>query len=240
MNREALITKLNDFYKGNGITPDDKFNCKNKEKCGIVVANTPPSEISSGMQCHVGHNYGSNCPKVLVICLDCGNGGIQTIEDRTTKIENVPNEAINPHMRGTIKVLTNFLNMGIAESLTHYAMTNSCKCCRSNSPDQIEPIFYINCCEYKFKEIEILNPDIIYFQGKNALLGLENKVSDVENIPAFLFPFIKYVEIFGVKYLSVFCIHPSARGTSGNKMRIFYEDTIIQINDYIKNNLMNN
>lgn len=226
MSRDSLVTELTAFYESNGIVPYEKFACKNKEKCGINLDKHAP-----GMQCHVGKRYGENCPRVLIVALDCG-GGAQTIPDRTNRIEAVAGETPNLHMKGTLNILCDFFEMDKKESLDHYAMTNACKCSWKASTNQLHYSFYQNCSEFKLKEIEILDPAIIYFQGKNALIDIS--FSKVEGVPQHLMPYIKYAEINGRKYLSVLCIHPSARFGHTKKRIEFYDKVIVEINDYIK------
>lgn len=231
MNRFDLISRLEVFYKENGLLPNEEFACKNKDKCKPDEHN-----FAKGMQCHVGQHYGENCLRVLVVSLDCGNGGAQTIAERTQTVEDVVFESPNPHMKGTIQVISNFLEMDTRDSLTHYAMTNSCKCCNMNSANQLNSIFYERCIEHKLNEIEVLTPNIIYFQGKNSLMGI--KFNSIERVPLHLSRYIKYAKINGKNYLSVICIHPSARGRHKTRVKEFYENTIVEINSFIKDNLL--
>ncbi|MDL2281485.1 uracil-DNA glycosylase family protein [Parabacteroides sp. OttesenSCG-928-G06] len=227
MSREKFVAELKAFYETNGIIPYKGFACKNQEKCGITLEKHAP-----GMQCHVGKHYGENCPKVLVVALDCG-GGAQSIDARTETIEDVMNHPINLHMKGTLKTIREFLKKSDTECLKHYAMTNACKCSWRDSTNQLHYSFYQNCSTLKLREIEILNPDVIFFQGKNALIDVAFS-SDVKGVPTHLAPYIKYANINGQKYLSVLCIHPSARFRHARKRIEFYDKTIVEIIDFIK------
>ncbi|MDF9831336.1 hypothetical protein [Parabacteroides sp. PF5-6] len=227
MSKEKFVAELAAFYESNGIIPYGEFSCKNQEKCGITLEKHAP-----GMQCHVGSHYGENCPKVLVVALDCG-GGAQTIAARTETIEDVVNHPINLHMKGTLQTISTFLGMNAADSLKHYAMTNACKCSWKDSTNQLHYSFYQNCSALKLKEIEVLKPDIIFFQGKNALIDVA--FSEVEGVPTHLMPYIKYANINGQQYLSVLCIHPSARFAHTQKRIEFYDRVIVEINNFIKN-----
>ena len=236
MKRQDLINELNKFYVQNGITPDEKINCAKKDICGSMNI-----KLAQGMQCHIGSQFRDrNGINVLVVSLDCGSGGKESIKERTETIEGLINkDIINPHMRGTIACLSDlFQEKGSKESLRYYAMTNSCKCTRNDSTDQLPEFFYHKCADYKLCEIELISPNIIYFQGKNALIGCE-----FENIShgvcGGIFEFLKYLKIGNKKIYAVQCIHPSARGRNAKMKRIFYDELLPEINEYLRIALKN-
>lgn len=228
-NREEIITRLREYYEENGIIPDERFDCPNKNKC-----NSKSIPLAQGMQCHVGKKFGELKISALVVSLDCGWGGALNIEERTKEVENVGN---NPHMRGTIKCISNLLfnNDENKECLQYYAMTNSCKCTRQNSADQLPDFFYEQCILHKIKEIEILDPDVIYFQGKRALFGLD--FLDIDSQTDGMFEYLKGLRINGRIIYVVKCIHPSARGRHAQKRKLFYNQTLPMINDFLKHKL---
>lgn len=222
--RTELVSKLNEFYNSTGIVPGETFNCPKMEQC-----NSKGIKLAQGMQCHVGTKLSEDEIKVLVVSLDCGYGGKSGIEERTKEVEKGDT---NPHMIGTKMIISNILKYEKDEALKHYVMTNSCKCSRIDSPDQLPEFYYEQCSEYKIKEIEIIKPDIIYLQGKRALIGLK-----FGNIEKFINPFpefLKYLIVDGEEYLTVQCIHPSARGRHAQRKKVFYNDILPQINDFLK------
>lgn len=231
MERESIVRNLKKYYTHEQIVPGEKFNCKNKEKCKVTS-----NDLAAGMQCHVGTKYGESKYKVLVVSLDCGDGCADDIDTRTEVIEKC--SLSNLHMKGTGKIISDFYEMTSIEALKYYAMTNSCKCSRKKSTNQQQYDLHFNCLEYKIKEIELLNPDVIYFQGINSLAGIENKLQQIEDIPQELSSRIKQIEINGKKYPAVICIHPSARGRHRKAVNQFYDITIKEINKYIKESLI--
>lgn len=235
MNRQELLNELNGFYNQKGIINDENFNCCNKDVCcsyGI--------DLAQGMQCHIGTKY-TEREKVLVVSLDCGGGGKQNITERTKTIEKLIVEIIiNPHMRGTIRCISDFYEMGEnnKEALRYYAMTNSCKCTRkSDSMDKLPWRFYEKCADLKKEEIKIIDPDVIYFQGKDSLINCQ--FTDIPSVNDSLKEFIKFLVIDDRKYVSVICIHPSARGRNAKKRKDFYDNKIVEINRFIRENLLN-
>ncbi len=236
MERQDLVNELNKFYEQNGILPDDKFNCIKKDICG-----SKNIKLAQGMQCHIGSQFKErNGINVLVVSLDCGSGGKESIKERTETIEGLINkDNINAQMRGTIACLSDFFQeKGSKEFLRYYAMTNSCKCTRDDSSDQLPEFFYHQCAVYKIREIEIISPDIVYFQGKNALIGCEfENISNGEC--SGIFEYIKYLKIGNRKIYAVQCIHPSARGRNAERKKIFYDELLPEINEYLRNALKN-
>lgn len=232
-HRNGIVSELKFYYESEGIEANVKFNCKFKKECLNKF-----NDLSQGMQCHVGTKYGYNKIKPLVVSLDCGWGGVENIEERTYTVENLINETnINPHMRGTIKCISNLI-FGIdddKECLKYYAMTNSCKCSRPDSPDQLPDFFYEKCIPYKIQEIEILNPNVIYFQGKNALLGIE--FYDIDNQNDDFFEYLKYIKVNGKMTFAVKCIHPSARGRHVIRKNTFYNQLLPKINQFLREQL---
>lgn len=229
--REEIVTKLSNYYEENGIIPDERrFNCPNKDKC-----NNMGITLAQGMQCHIGSKFGEpDQIKVLVVSLDCGWGGKDNIEGRTQTIEElISGNKINPHMSGTIDCISDLLQFEKKkESLRHYIMTNSCKCSRNDSPDQLPISFYEQCAEFKMKEIELIEPDIIYFQGQRALIGLD--FESIDNQLTGIFEYLKFLKIGERKIYAVQCIHPSARGRNSNRKKIFYEELLPQINEHLR------
>jgi hypothetical protein len=235
MEREEIVNKLKSYYELEHIAPNKEFNCKKKDLCNVIG-----NDLAVGMQCHVGTKYGEGKHKLLVVSLDCGKGGANNIDDRTKHVES--SNYLNPHMRGTGKIIRDFYGIDGTEgteALKYFALTNSCKCTRNNSPDQLEYPFHFNCAEYKLKEIEILDPDVIYFQGINSRAGIEWKFKMMDNVPQDLSAYIKQIEINGKNYPAVVCIHPSARGRHSKVAKKFYDETIREINKYIKENIIN-
>jgi len=224
--RKELVAKLNEFYESVGIVPNESFNCPKMEQC-----NKQGIKLAQGMQCHIGSNFGEDKIKVLVVSLDCGAGGKASIDIRTQEVEKGDT---NPHMRGTKSIISNILKYEENEALKHFAMTNSCKCTRadSKSTDQIPEFYYEQCAVYKINEIELINPDIIYLQGKRALIGLQ--FENIEGLKTPISDYLKNLVIGNKKYYAVQCIHPSARGRHAQRKKIFYNDILPQINNILR------
>jgi hypothetical protein len=232
--REEVLKVLNDYYNENGIIPDkEQFNCPNKDKCNnkATISNI---SLAQGMQCHIGSKFLDESKiKVLVVSLDCGSGGINIIEERTTDVEKNDH---NPHMKGTKLILSNlFNNTDEYELLKNFSMTNSCKCSRIGSSDQLPDFFYEQCAEFKVKEIELINPDVVYFQGQRALIGIN--FENINDQTTDIFEYLKHVKIGNRTIYAVQCIHPSARGRNYKRRKDFYDNLLPKINEFLRDSI---
>ena len=227
-DRKEIVAELKEYYRSEGIIGGKEFNCKHKNEC-----NQKCNDLAQGMQCHVGTKYGESKIKTLVVSLDCGAGGVENIEERTKTVEIGGN---NPHMRVTTKSISNLLygndSKANKECLQYYAMTNACKCCYNKSSDQLPDFFYEQCIPYKIKEIEIIDPNVIYFQGKRSLYGLS--FIDIDNQTTDIFEYLKLVSIGNRKTYAIKCIHPSARGKHAARKNKFYNEILPEINNYLR------
>ena len=228
---ESIENKLRDYYNANGIDPDN-FTCKNLCRC----VNPGGYVLARGMQCHIGEKYGEKM-RILVASLDCGDGGIGTIENRRNDVvSKAQKDTRNPHMRGTFKSLSYFLDEKEPSKLVHYmVMINTCKCCRIGSTNQMGYKYFLNCGEYTIGEIMIAEPEVILFQGKNSYVGCYDKLLPVEGIEdTEIKQSLRFFTHQGLRCYAVLCIHPSAR-FKYTKARIkFYDETLPKIADYIK------
>lgn len=233
--RNEIVSSLNFFYESEGIVPTAMFNCRFKYDCNRRYSiQTPTEHLAQGMQCHVGTKYGEHKIKALVVSLDCGWGGAENMEERTLDVEKGSN---NPQMKGTLKCISNLLfrTDDNKESLKYYAMTNSCKCSRPDSPDQLPDFLYEQCIPFKKQEIEILNPNVIFFQGKKALLGIE--FYDIDNQSNDIFEYLKFIKVNDKMIFAVKCIHPSARGRHASRKNTFYNQLLPKINQFLREQL---
>lgn len=236
---QQLALELSDYYLSEGIVPNDSFACKYYQESKCPDLNNEP-RLARGMQCHIGPRYGEKL-KILVASLDCGYGGAMTIEERTADVVKKSNERLNPHMRGTYKALSYFLDDTDPKELVNYmVMTNTCKCCRWVS-NQLDIKYYLNCGCHTVEEIIRIKPDAILFQGKNApAYCLDNNlIHSIEELKSLesLYSFsdtLKYFEYQGFRCYAIICIHPSARGRSANKRKHFYDEELPLIAQYIK------
>lgn len=193
--------------------------------------------MARGMQCHIGSKYGEKM-KILVASLDCGYGGANIIEERTSDVVEGSKKPLNPHMRGTYKALSLFLDETDPKELVNYMiMTNTCKCCYWDSPNHLDIEYYMNCGYYAVEEVYRIQPDAVLFQGKNApAYSLANHFlrpindSKQEHLKEELM-FFEYKDF---KCYAVLCIHPSARGRSARKKIDFYDNKLPLIAEYIR------
>lgn len=243
MERAEIIEKLKEYYDQEGIIPSPgQFACKNLPMCS--------GDYARGMQCHVGDKYGEKL-RILVASLDCGNGGASTISKRTDDVTKVAKKNnLDRHMKGTYDALALFYDEKEPRDLVQYmAMTNTCKCCRfpgrEDSSNQMPVRFFRNCKDHTIAEILLLAPQVILFQGKNALVGCMDKFFPIDEITdPDIKPYLKKFKSGAFECYAVLCIHPSAcYGRNAKRWRAFYkgseenEAILSKIADYIKNQL---
>ncbi len=225
--REDVVRNLECFYERENLHPQN-FNCQHFEECNAAVIITGQEIAYSGAQAHVGSQYGENY-KVLIQSLDTG-GEADVIEIRTQGIESVEYTNANQHMKGTIEFLRIiFPDDTDKDLLQKFAMTNSAKC-SGEKRDKLPSFVYSKCSEYHKIETEILEPDIIIAQGKDAYPWflnpeqvLENTIDDFQNflnisnndikfaISNTIKRYIRKVEFTNHSTILIHSPHPSAR-----------------------------
>ena len=228
-----IVKELEDYYNLKGIYPArldvSRFHCSNQDLC--------PGDLARGMQCHVGYQYGDTI-KVVVSAMDCGGGGADVIEDRTS---DVIRKHGNPHMRGTLRAVSLILRETQDNSVDFIAMTNACKCCRLSGTKHMDKKYYENCSIHKLEEYRILKPDIILFQGKEdlSLAGCKHYLSKIDD-PELDLDLKEYLKKYSdgiIDCFAVICIHPSARGRHIRKRNEFYNELFPRIADYLRKKL---
>ncbi len=239
---QQIVKSLRAYYDREGIFPEWKdakrFHCSRKDQC------TEPEKdnLARGMQCYVGYKYGEAI-KIVVSALDCGAGGADEIEKRTSNVKEKHN---NPHMKGTLGAVSSILGKTSEESLDFIAMINACKCCYKHGTSHMPHRHYAECSVHKLEEYRILNPDIILFQGKEylSLAGCSDSLSEIvdSDLDLDLKHYVKkYVRKYSdglIECFAVICIHPSARGRSFVKRQNFYNEIFPRIAEYLRKKLM--
>ena len=235
----SFVKLLREYYDREGIYPErldeERFRCIRKDQCPDLE----DTKLARGMQCYVGYKYGETI-KIVVSALDCGGGGADVIEDRTSDIIETHN---NPHMRGTLRAVSLILGKPTdEESLYFFAMINACKCCNKDKTDHLSTKYYENCSVHKLEEYRILKPDVILFQGKEdlSLAGCWQYLSEIDD-PELDSGLKKYLRKYSdgiIDCFALICIHPSARGRSFVKRQKFYDDIFPRIAEYLRKKLM--
>lgn len=164
--REQITRDLAAFYYSEGIAVGS-FSCSKMEICRACAGGRG---IQVGTEAHVGTRYG-NARRIVVVSLDAGGQEWQpeTVEERTKSIENIHSaDDANMHMSGTFEFLSSLLNdqIGDASPMPYFALLNSAKCrATDGTMDQFPRSIHWNCLPFAERELEILNPDIVWLQG---------------------------------------------------------------------------
>lgn len=160
---------LTDFYAEHGLMASD-FQCKHLEICKKTAE---PRPLCTGASAHIGSQYGDPY-RIVVVSLDRGHTSFDdSVESRSDLIENIWGSKLNRHMKGTEILLKALLenSFGIEENLfSHYAMTNSAKCCGADGDrTSVSDALYKNCAAFSFEEVRLLKPELLITQGNRAI-----------------------------------------------------------------------
>lgn len=186
--------KLLEYYKTAGLNADDfhciHYNeCKNSQKkCNVVkqysggtVGITPFYDIS----------YDGKPIRVLIVGKENGYmknteyGTSTNFHENCLNILNCINwEKKNNHIKGTLMILQNIFGIESDYVYSSYALTNLMRCSFQDG-DKYDNVSNVsststmkdNCLKHLIKEIEILEPTIVIFQGEWAISG-KNTIVD--------------------------------------------------------------
>lgn len=248
---KSFVLKMSKYFEDSGINPQN-FNCKYINECRFEKE----KQYAHGMQCHIGYQYGNEyenrpIPKLVIISLDCGNGGAKIIEERIKDVRKSCVERADVHMDGkvvhmdgkTVKIPgTNDcarLILGMEDCpmiADYYAMTNACKCCHMDNANHMRNTFYKKCSEYKLGEINILNPEIILAQSVSSMMyyGLEDKLLKIDGVSESIKKYLFIYQNEGHKSYLIKSFHPSCRGRHTRRMIEYYSRIFPHIVEYIK------
>ena len=241
--RNNIVKELNRYYSEQGINSDpENFACMNKNNC--------EGDLTRGMQCGIGTLYGEK-RRILIVSLDCGRGGAAVIEKRT---EDIQEHLFNPHMKGTLYCTSMLLGDidcdstnpwehwttewkkedkdFVDRSIPYFAMINACKCCRRELTRKLESKYYRKCARHKLMEIELLNPDIVVFQGNDSRINCWDYFSDIEGLKdSEISGSLKKMKLGERTFYAVLSIHPSA--PQKKRVNTFMNQTFPKIVQYI-------
>jgi len=173
--RDRLLRELREFYDANDLATY-RFDCQHLPYCE-KLAQSAGRGLKNGAEAHVGSRYGERL-RVVVVSLDSA-GGTFDLEERQKDIESVWGRSkINPHMRGTIRLLQQLFDIDSDTSpLPFYAMTNSAKCTADDGkPNMVPDELFERCRPYAHEELKILAPEIVVTQGRRAKSVLSDVV----------------------------------------------------------------
>lgn len=186
--------KLLEYYKREGLNADD-FHCSHYGEC-----------LNSQTKCNVVKQYSGgtvgvtpfydlsyNGKPIRILIVGKENAYMKNMEYGTSpnfkenclNILNCINwENKNNHIKGTLMILENILGVKSDYAYASYALTNLMRCSFQNE-DKLEnasnvnstSIMKENCLRHLIKEIEILEPTLIIFQGEWAISG-KNTIVD--------------------------------------------------------------
>lgn len=180
--------ELNDYYNLVGLNADN-FHCSNYDSCiqsqkkanvikqysGGTVALSPFYDV-----CYDG-------TKIRIMIVGKENaymknkkfGTSSNFEENCLNVLNCINwEHKNNHIKGTLMILQNILNIKNDYVYSSFALTNLMRCSFQNS-DVINNVSNVNsttkmknlCLKHLIKEIDILEPTLIIFQGEWSISG---------------------------------------------------------------------
>lgn len=189
-------SKLNELYNQEGLNAD-RFHCKyylecelsQREKCvgkqyaGGTAAISPFYDIS----------YNDIPMRVLIVGKETGymkNEEYGTSPNFYENCNNVLNcinwKNKNNHIKGTLKILQYIFQVDSEYIYSSYALSNSLRCAFQDIT-RIENLSSVsdtkvmrdNCIKYLFKEIDILEPNLIICQGEWSVRGKDNFIEKI-------------------------------------------------------------
>ena len=182
----SRLRTLYDREKIGVLKSNPSFCCPYFECCE-EAARVEGRELCKGAEAHVGDKYGDPI-RLVFVSLDTGGGKKEFGEDlfeRQKTIQAVTYKCANRHMKGTIETLRYLYGRCDIDSdlLKRFAMTNSSKCAgKDNNPKSVPDKLYQTCMPYGQAELNLLNPQLIVTQGKNARNMLNCSEIDEEEI----------------------------------------------------------
>jgi uracil DNA glycosylase superfamily protein len=190
----SVSQRVADYYKEKHILPAEfaKFRCRHKCDCKDHVEVADGFKFISGRLPAISSGYEKppsderhQLPRLLVLSLDWGKDEGSKPSDRGLRSPGSTQgrrltqareerEIAARLLRPFYKKLFPQANLDWKEVHHFYARTNSIKCCANQVDKQqaAERLFH-NCREYLRPELELLIPDILVTQGKQAAKVVE-------------------------------------------------------------------
>lgn len=224
-----MLRELEGYYGERGIL-STRFTCSHRRQCGAGCA-----EFTGPKSAFVSTGYErGDLPRLLFISLDSGRGdkvdknrlpsAIRQHEEIDSEFSKFPK---HKHWYRTHElawyILRHFnADLKIEDVRRFFAHANSAKCCM-NKPQKkkANAILFRNCKEYLGGELEILRPDIIVTQGKEAKEAVWSLHKKVIN------RFDDFASGIAMQSRNIFWLHTYHPNNWGafNKQRSFNKET---------------
>lgn len=247
---ERRLLALEQYAKEAGISPSG-FRCHRLKDCdSSLAADLRLTPENCGGLAHVGENYdvvvdGKEL-RILFVGKDYGWGRSE-LRERQTEIQNYSGEP-NPHYKGIIKVLMEIFQERCDKTSWHHLLrdmsqTNATRCTAPRQSQKGTPFMKsnithtmrMNCWGHFRKEIEVLEPTLMWFHDADAQSTLLQSIREEGLSPTDLFELqeCKQVEwtIFPRPFKSVLAFfHHPAFGHFGRQWR-FATDVIARLRE---------
>ena len=163
------------FYRSRGIGVD-AFSCSNRGAC-VGAARALGKELHQGSEAHVATLYGTPF-RIVVVSLSEVNDASR-LSDREEVERGLCDSGVwpdlNPHMKGTLEILEGILGSSIngRDVFKHFALTRAAKCALVGPADRPPDTCFSNCRQFVIPELDVLQPDLVISQGREARWALE-------------------------------------------------------------------
>lgn len=179
--RDEIAEALRHYYANQNIHVGPDFACQHRGRCERLAN---PRPLMKGMEAHIGHRYGER-GRIVVVSLDSGNSS-EDLDARTATIEPItPENAGNWHMQGTAKFVKLLVDSDTPpdQPMAFVAMLNSAKCAGADGRmNTVPPAVHYRCRAYLLGELRILNPALIWLQGRTVRDVLSDRLSTSRDI----------------------------------------------------------
>lgn len=187
--RAVIVEAFRHYYADRHISVGAGFACPHRNTCESLAS---PRPLQKGMEAHVGHRYGEG-RRIAVVSLDSGNSS-EGLDRRTETVEPItPENAGNPHMRGTARFVRLLVDSEHPPKLpmSFAAMLNSAKCAGGDASMSTVPRgVHEQCRAYLIEELHILEPTLIWLQGTMVRELLTAQLVRLENIDSKLLGYL--------------------------------------------------
>jgi len=223
-----MLKELHDYYEKNGILATS-FTCRHKNDCSSDC-----EEFTGQKSAFVSSGYeNGSLPRLLFLSLDSGSGDktdsnrLPSAVRQREESRDVMALAKQKHWFRTHELAWYFFkrfntNLKIEEAKGYFAHANSAKCCMNKAHrKKADKVLFKNCQKYLKTELNILDPEILVTQGKEAQKAISSMQEvKIKNIDAFA----SIIRLGGKKVFWLHTYHPNNWGAF-NKHRAFNKET---------------
>jgi len=170
----GLTDELATFYTLQNIAVEG-FACRHQAECDRVTAADGHS-LHHGSEAHVGSRFGDPF-RIVVVSLSDKDGSAKLSDHEEFEHGLCIEWDLNPHLAGTKDILEALLSPEYAgrDVFRHFALTRAAKCALVGDSGRPHGDCFWHCRQFVLPELEILKPDLVVTQGREAWWAVEQE-----------------------------------------------------------------